>query len=130
MLNVVFGVNAKVVTLKDRIDIDPVFLIMRLLSTTQTDFIKVLQVTDSTLADCKANEIDFELTTEALEDLAAGKVFLIEGNYNYEIFQAAASGDLDPTGKTLLERGLMRFDVATITDKKLDEPISEKTLID
>ena len=79
-------------------------------------------------ANCKANEIVFELVDEVGEDLSAGKVFLPGGNYNYEIFESAVD-DLDITGKKLLDNDLLRFDTDTIDDKTLTKGETEKTLL-
>ncbi len=127
MINVSFGNNEKTVTLKDRIDIEPVFLIMYLGFTGQNDFEKTLQVVDQSSANCKANEIVFELVDEGSEDLSAGKVYLIGGNYNYQIYQSDAPG-VDITGKKLLEQGLLRYDTETFTEDSLDAEETEKTL--
>ena len=127
MINVIFGNNEKTVTLKDRIDIDPVFLILYLRFTGQNDFVKVLQVSDLASAGCTTNELAFELVNEGDEDLLNSKVYLIGGNYNYQIYQSDAPG-VDITGKKLLEQGLLRYDVPTVTSKALAEDETEKTL--
>ena len=127
MITVEFGNNEETVSLKDRIDIEPVFLILWLESTTESSFIKALQVEDIAGADCKYNEIAFELVNENDEDLDNGKVFLLEGNYNYKIYQSDTAGT-DINGKKLLEKGLLRYPVDTQDDKALDNATTDKTL--
>lgn len=126
MINATTGTNEVTVTLKDRIDINPVFLILWLQWTSQTDEIKALQVIDQASDSCKANEIVFEVVTSG-EDLPNGKVILKGGNYNYKIYQSATSGT-DITGKKLLESGLLRYDLESETSAELDAPTTEKTL--
>jgi len=128
MINASFGINQKVVTLKDRIEEDPSFLILWLQSTSQTDYVKAIQVSDIASAACQYNEIEFEIVTTG-EDLANGKVDLsIGGNFNYKIYESDSAGT-DITSKRLLEQGLLRYDIETFEEKTLDSGETEKTLL-
>lgn len=127
MINVSFGINSKSVTLKDRIDISPVHLVLELKFTGQTDFVKVVQVTDVSSELCKNNEVNFELVEEDSEDLDNGQIYLIPGNYNYRFFQSDSPG-LSTSGK-LLESGILRFDEDIFSEKSFNSKDTEKTLL-
>jgi len=128
MLNVIFGINQKVVTLKDRIEIEPVFLILWLQSASQTDYIKSIQVSDIASSACNYNKIEFEIVDSG-EDLPNGKVDLsIGGNFNYKIFESDSAG-VDISGKRLLEQGILRYDIDTFEEKTLESGETEKTLL-
>lgn len=128
MINVIQGINRKVVTLKDRIEEETPFLILWLQSESQTDFIKAVQVTDVAGPSCVYNEIEFEVVSSG-EDLPNGKVDLsIGGLFNYKIFESDSAGT-DITGKRLLENGLLNYEIETFTESTLNAEESEKTLL-
>jgi len=113
MLNLILGNNTKAVSLNERITLVNPFFLLVLIDSQKTTDVKIMLVVDVAPAVNRLNEIEIELVAnQGAEDLANGKVFLVTGDYNYEIYESANAA-LDITGKNRIQRGLAKFAVDT-----------------
>ncbi len=126
MINLKFGINSISVNLKDRIDIFPSYITMKLIFSGQSTLEKIIQVNDINSSLHKSCKFIIELVEEGDEDFELAKVNLIPGNYNYKFFQNEEEGLID-TGK-LLKSGLLRFESSSFTEKTFEVKDTEKTL--
>ena len=127
MINVSFGDNTVSVYLKDRIDIDPYFLTLKLNFSGQSTLEKIIQVNDINSLNHKACKFEIELVELADEDLNNSKVNLVQGNYNYKFYLNEELGLID-TGK-LIKSGLLRFEGSELSEKTFEIKDTEKTLL-
>lgn len=125
MINISIGINSVFVTLRERAELTNADILVELNFRDTRNKPKVLLTSDVSSSAKRVNEIIIEVVaTKALENLAAGKVYLISGDYQYRIFESTG-GSLDITGKKLLEIGVLNFN----TDKAKTEYQRPKTKV-
>jgi len=109
LINLKIGINPVFVTLRERAELTNPDYLVELIFRDETTKNKVLKTADSSASTDRVNELTIEVvTTEAAEDLDNAKVFLISGDYEYNIFESN-DGTRNITGKKLLEKGILNF---------------------
>lgn len=104
MLHVTAGLNILRATLNERLGVASSVLVMKITPTDDKTNAKNFQVNDLTNPGDRVNTFAMTVVaTEAEEDFPLGKVYLIGGDYKYQMY--------DEFGN-LLETGMLRFATA------------------
>ncbi len=118
MINLILGINAVFVTLRERAELANADILVELTNRdTKTDA-KTLLTADTSASTDRVSEIAVEVVAAiGGENLPNGQVYLISGDYQYRIFESPLGSGLDIAGKKLLEIGVLNFN----TDKAKTE---------